>query len=152
MKGSHAAESGNPLPAKRGFSRSSRNQTHPMKSVLAAKDNAPDRSYLDVLQLDLKVPLMVHVLLSQVHSMGITTCLAQHSDSCFHVKVHLPLARLHGREVAGELLAEDPDCNPPPPLFGSRHASFNRPGLITIKTCKPLLNKKSSKRFMKLSN
>ena len=69
-----------------------------MKSAFVAK--GAGRPHLDILQLDLEVPLVMRMLLGQIDGMGVTACLAQNLDGCLHIKVDLALAGLRGRERA----------------------------------------------------
>lgn len=52
------------------------------------------RLYLDVFQLDLQVPLVVHVLLCQEHSVAVVSSLAKNLDGDLDIKVDLTFTGL----------------------------------------------------------
>lgn len=58
-------------------------------------------SYLEVFELDLQVPLVVHVFLSQEDGVAVVAGLAKYFDGDLDVKVHLALAALLAAECTG---------------------------------------------------
>lgn len=50
--------------------------------------------YLEVFQLNLKVPLMVHVFLSQEDSMTVVACLPENLDGDLYIKVDFTFTAL----------------------------------------------------------
>lgn len=52
------------------------------------------KGYLDILQLDFEVPLMMEVLIGEIDGMIEVTSLTQDFDGGFNVKMHLTLTGL----------------------------------------------------------